>query len=950
MKSVLRILLLAFCAVSVNAQDLSKMKVISNGKTEVLANTAVVRFKTFKDNSLVKISLLKTAKAQVAKQILKPEESFTFNKNLSKKQGNSILSAQKVTEITRAEEPLLKTVVVTYEGAETPQEFCKRIMRENPDVERAEPYFVERPLGTPNDPFKSQQKYLNTIRAQAAWDLFDGDTSMVIAISDNAIVQTHEDLKASIARNWGEIPNNNIDDDNNGYVDDFEGYTFEPNTPKGNTSPGLGSNAAHGTNVAGIAGGTWNNGVGISGVGAKCRIFPLKIAPKSDNSRILWGYDAIMYAAQNNFKVINCSWGSPGSYSFANQEIIDYAVARGVAVVAAAGNLSNKSVYYPAGYRGVLGVGETQQDDLISNVSNFGSHVDIMAPGDHAYTTGIYDNYEDSFGGTSFASPMVAAMVALIRAKHPQLTALQAIEFARHSVDDVSGANPFNTKLIPGRMNLEKAMIDEPFGLPGIRPIELHKFRTNLTKVERLVSGDTAFLKIKARNELGAGKNVKFTLSVLEDFENVIEVITPEVTIADVLPTSEIMIDAFKIRIKNTSRTSVFLRVDMADDNGYTDYFLLPFIPTSEITTFKNAVASYSVSDRGRIGFGNTNGDDKEGVGFVYSEFGSVLYKGGLIVAQSPDKVLSAVENEDFSNPFTVVKPFAAPDTSTGIISDASAGAKKIGLEITQYFTLLKDSNGVAYAKISLKNTSGAVLHDVAAGYYFDWDVSPNSSANKGRLFPEAIPQNALKTAAACIVESSLNYPVAGCAVSTSQPGAEAQIAVYDVDSEPGESFEDATKYQSLTSGTSQIFSGASDIFVVAGMKFGGAWQPGETKSFILLFGAAISTSELQARFKTMLDSTFSSIKTDLADGEFLKMYPQPAGNFITIEGNIGSGNAQISVISVDGKIVIPAQNIMLSGDVFKTPISTENLASGKYFVRIETAGKILLHPLVIQR
>ncbi|HYF04013.1 MAG TPA: S8 family serine peptidase [Patescibacteria group bacterium] len=952
MKSFFIFGLFTFCTAASSAQDFSKTKIISDGKTEILSNTAVVRFKTFKDNSFVETSLQKTAKAQVARQFLKPEESFTFNKNLLKKSGNSILSVQKITQIKQAEEPLLKTVIITYEGKETPQEFCRRLLKENAEVELAEPYYVERMLGVPNDPLKSQQAYLNTIRAHEAWNIFEGDTSVVIAIADNGVLQTHEDLKNSIARNWGEIPNNGVDDDGNGYVDDFEGYTFEPNVPKGSTQPGTSSNANHGTNVAGIAGATWNNGLGISGVGGKCRIFPLKVSPNGNDGSIVYGYEAIMYAARNNFKVINCSWGSANSYSFVNQTVVDYAVSRGVAIVAAAGNDANSAIFYPAGYLGVLGVGETDQFDGISNVSNFGAHVDIMAPGDAAYTTNRFDDYGEftGGGGTSAATPMVSGMVALIRAKHPQLSALQALEFARRSVDPVGAQNPFNTQLIPGRMNLLKAMSGDPLASPAIRPLRFETFTTSMKAASRFSVGDTAIVKIFARNELGAGKNVRFTLSAIDETGSSVEVLVPESDIADITPSSEFIIENFAIAIRQPNRRIIFLRVDMVDANGYEDYFLLPFIPTSEVTTYKNNIASYSVSDRGRIGYNTFESEAKEGVGFVYSNFGSILYKGGLIVAQSPQKVVSAVENQDFLNEFSVVKPFASPDVNTGIINDDNAGTKKIGMEITQYFTILRDSNGVAYAKISLKNTSSAILNDIAAGYYFDWDVSSSGSADRARLFPEGIPQNSLKTAAACIVEATQFDPVAGCAVSTSQPGAEAQVTIYNNTELFHQGFDDTRQFESVTSGTSMLFTGTSDISVVVGMKFNGAWEPGEVKSFILLFGAAKNATELQTRFQAMLDSTFSRVGNGIVEEKLIKISPQPAHDVFMLEGNVPFEKAGFSIISLDGRIIVPEQPLDISSGAFKTFVTTDNLPAGMYFVKIDSGNITLMRPLIIAR
>src|SRR5690606_13186136 len=138
-------------------------------------------------------------------------------------------------------------------------------------------------------------------------------------------------LIGSIWTNPGEIANNGIDDDNNGYIDDYNGYNLaaeDDSRPWGDTY----NTQPHGVSVAGILGATVNNGIGIAGIANKCKIFPLKIAPFGSQS--LWyGYESIIYAATNGFKVINCSWGID-VYSDINQSVIDFAVSRDLAVVA----------------------------------------------------------------------------------------------------------------------------------------------------------------------------------------------------------------------------------------------------------------------------------------------------------------------------------------------------------------------------------------------------------------------------------------------------------------------------------------------------------------------------------------------------------------------------------------------------------------------------------------
>lgn len=139
---------------------------------------------------------------------------------------------------------------------------------------------------------------------------------MVVAVIDNGVDQTHEDLKASIAVNSGEIPGNFIDDDNNGAVDDYNGYNLA--WEDDGTQPGVTYNngaGGHGTNVAGIVSATTNNALGIAGIANRCKLFPIKAAPVNTGS-IVYGYEGMIYAAQRGFKVINCSWGSQSRSGF----------------------------------------------------------------------------------------------------------------------------------------------------------------------------------------------------------------------------------------------------------------------------------------------------------------------------------------------------------------------------------------------------------------------------------------------------------------------------------------------------------------------------------------------------------------------------------------------------------------------------------------------------------
>ncbi|MDQ1265536.1 MAG: type sorting protein, partial [Bacteroidota bacterium] len=416
----------------INLAAVESLKILpANQKTgrlcEALANTVRVRLKPGYYDAALAANIISPLSAKISERLMEPVKSMTFN--IKKRLETTLYSHQKIDEIIKAEEPLLRTYIITYSGDEPPEKFCTRLKELSSEVDIAEPYYIDSPLYSPNDPLASQQTDLTLIRAFEAWDIFKGDPSIIVGISDIGAFQEHEDLAGSIAVNSGEIQNNGIDDDGNGYIDDYNGYNLGnevDHTGWGNTFHSY----EHGTNVAGICGAAFDNSKGIAGAAGKCRIFPIKIGITGSNDQLPFSYNSIKYAADRGFKVLNCSWGKLKPYSEIDQSIIDYAVSRDVAIVAAGGNEKNSiGTVYPAGYRGILGVGEVDQQDVVTGNSSFGEQVRIMAPGYANYATTNDNSYTNSgsrITGTSFASPVVAGVVALVRARHPEMTALQA--------------------------------------------------------------------------------------------------------------------------------------------------------------------------------------------------------------------------------------------------------------------------------------------------------------------------------------------------------------------------------------------------------------------------------------------------------------------------------------------------------------------------------------------
>ncbi|MFM8456730.1 MAG: S8 family serine peptidase, partial [Ignavibacteria bacterium] len=359
-----------------------------------------IRLKPLKTLDELKSALLQSSIASISQSDFHPILPYPFR----------IVHVQDPSlrfQIKSAHERLLRTYTVHIPDDMSIMAAIKALKNERDLVEIVEPRYSEQPLFRPDDTYLVQQSFLTTIKAFEGWDIYTGDSSIVIGIIDNGFLQQHEDLKDNIAINTSEIENNGIDDDQNGFMDDYRGVNLAwPNdgTPAGSTYLDY---DGHGTTVAGVASATWNNTRGIAGIGAQCRFFPIK-AGKEGSDRVEYGYEGILYGIMRGFRVLNCSWGSANSYSEINQSIIDFAVERNVLIIAGAGNDNNRAPVYPASYRGVMSVGETDISDAKSMGSSWGWSTDIMAPGYNVRTTDNYDYSYTTMNGTSFASPIIA--------------------------------------------------------------------------------------------------------------------------------------------------------------------------------------------------------------------------------------------------------------------------------------------------------------------------------------------------------------------------------------------------------------------------------------------------------------------------------------------------------------------------------------------------------------
>ncbi len=354
------------------------------------------------------------------------------------------------------------------------------------------PDFVAIPTATPGaDPLFPKQWGMNDIGVLNALKLAPVTNDIIVAVIDTGVDYTHEDLAGNMWHNPKEIPDNGIDDDNNGYIDDIVGWDYlgKDNKPYDMAGSLLdiilkGANPGHGTHCAGNVAAVGNNSKGISGVAPGAKIMALRFIGSeggSTSDAIL----AIRYAVDNGAKVLSNSWGSEGddpadaATNLALKEAIQYAQDHDVLFIAAAGN-GHQGVGYdndtdakpgvPASYdnENIISVAAVDSADALGAFSNWGARtVDIAAPGVKVFSTVVQsDKYADSIGafgfsiagwdGTSMATPHVAGAAALYWSAHPTKTWSEVKTAILSSVKPIAAAQGKMTS--NGKLNVEALM------------------------------------------------------------------------------------------------------------------------------------------------------------------------------------------------------------------------------------------------------------------------------------------------------------------------------------------------------------------------------------------------------------------------------------------------------------------------------------------------------------
>ena len=334
-------------------------------------------------------------------------------------------------------------------------------------VARAEFDHVRKLAYVPNDPLYLNPGMWNVghMHVDTAWDTTRGSSSVLVAVVDTGCDRTHPDLAANIWVNPGEIPNNSIDDDGDGLVDDVSGWDFVNNDPVPDDVHG------HGTACAGIIGAVQDNGVGVTGLAPLCKLLPLKACDDAGYLYDSYVVPALIYAADRGAKVISMSFYGD-DVTPAERDAIDYCWAHGALPIAAAGNDSQTWPYYPGAYEHTLGVGSHNASDQKSSFSNWGSWVDVAAPGEGIGTTVVGGGYTMGFAGTSAACPNVAGVAALLFSGRPGATNADV----RAAIEDTAiglAQPPYGAWANYGRVDAQAALDRILSNAEGSKPARL---------------------------------------------------------------------------------------------------------------------------------------------------------------------------------------------------------------------------------------------------------------------------------------------------------------------------------------------------------------------------------------------------------------------------------------------------------------------------------------------
>ncbi len=843
------------------------------------------------------------------------------------------------------DEELAKIFSIKYEKAIDPFDLSLLLLSNfNGLIEWAEPSFVYKADHIPNDPLISAQWHISKINSYQAWDLNRGDTSIVVGIVDSGTDFDHPDLQANAKINWGENPTNNIDDDNNGYIDDWRGWDFwggdnDPSImPNGNT---------HGSHVCGCATQVTNNAIHGGGIGYKVKFLVTKHTDDTNPQSLLYNTDnGIIYQYQNGAKVINCSYGS-SYYSSYTQSVVNNAWANGTVICASAGNGDANGIgqnwpRYPASYDNVVSVAATNSNDVKTTFSNFHSTVDVCAPGQNILST-VYNNTYEAWDGTSMSSPITAGTVALIRSKYPSWTPQQVVNRLLIGVDSIYNLNPSYVGLLgTGRVNAFKCLSDYPIAriVSTVHNDSIYGNNDKVYDVNEMIP-----IAVTLKNVHIAGSNVSIRLTTNDPD---VEIVQDSVYIGNVNAYNNFstsLTNTFRVKAKQTCAFDKNVTFTVSNSaTCYTENGSNTFT-----VKFRQGFATHNVNNL-KLALTNDGAIGKKaqayGTGLtLYNDLVNQIYESGLMIGISSTKVSDVsrrasipanTSDTDFValKSYTLSKPgvISAQD-GDGKFNDNGAGTNKIGVEVTAEsfaFNTANDSNYILF-RYNIKNTNSTALSNLYAGIF-------SFFAPGGNFASDNITRYDATNKLGYTYNTLSTYPYLGIAVMTNQNMNYKPIAMGDL----FDGFTTEEKWQTLSSGTSTDSLGPDGVAFTIGV---GPLNIPANQSVVVGFAILKGNNLADLKNQSVIArNKYNSVGvkqiSELLPNkyELSQNYPNPFNPTTNIKFAIPENDfVNLRIYDVLGREVMTLVNEKLSAGYYEFNFNGSSLSSGLYFYRMTT-------------
>jgi len=892
---------------------------------------------------------------------------------------------EKVNKLGQAYADLSLTYEIKFSNKDISLEKAINLMLSTGLFDYADPRYIRKTsVFWPNDPnantnAKPQYQYLARIKAYNVWDLTgggtQGDTNVVIGIVDSGSDLAHPDLIPNFKHNYAD-PINGIDDDNDGYIDNFTGWDLagaDYNNVVGDNNPQImGTNNEHGSHVSGDASAATNNGIGVAGVGFNCKLLPVKCAADNDTrgtggeGYIITGYEGIQYAATHGAKVINCSWGGTGGSSYEQSIITSATINHNCIVVAAAGNDAADEISYPAGYNYVLSVAATNaNNDVKASFSNWNYTVDLCTPGNGIYNT-VYPQTYTSMSGTSMASPITSGGVALVLSKFPTYTGMQAGQRLIVTTDNNYPSNiaSLANKLGSGRLNLYNA-VTSTVAAQGESVVFTNDSITDHNDLV-FTQGDTLFIGGSFINYLNATSsaatasitavtggtyltalNSSYALGAMASSTSKSNVTTP-----------------FKFVVGNSAplNTTVVFQVKITDGAYTQSYFFSVLLNPDYVNITINQVFT-TITSRGKIGWSKDG--EAGGLGFAYNG-DNLLYEGGFMVGTSPTAVSDCIRgtsstgasDTDFVTVVTahkVVPSLVSEFDVNGEFNDADASpVQNVLVRHNAYAWSTPGSSKFIIVEYIIHNKGASTLSNLYAGIFADWDVDA-STASTNRSNYDAVRKLGYTWAT-----PATSHLYAGMQLLTSAPpnfyaidNVGAGCGGVDIASSAG--FRKADKYTTLSTMRTQAGDSTATGNDVCNVMSSGPFTLAANDSVKIAIAliAGDSLGDLQTSADTAY-IRYNGVPIPLGINKVgiqnFAVYPNPATNTLNFMFNLSeTENYTVSLINTLGQTVKVMTTTAPANSIHKVSFDVSDLATGAYMYKATSAsgksntGKVMI-------